>query len=89
MGNGIGLGPSQHSPTSSKLVQCVSLTIKQVLIDYGPLVPNNPLRDKSIEAQHALRGMFNDWIDIKPPSPLSSRRGEPAPLQSSPWHINL
>ena len=61
------------SPTSSKLVQHVSLTTKQILIDYGPLAPNDSPREKSIKAQHTLRGMFNDWIDINPPFPVLER----------------
>ena len=55
------------SPLNNKLLQCVSLASKQILIDFGPPAPNDPPRDKSIEAQQALRGMFNDWIDISTP----------------------
>ena len=55
------------SSSNNKLLQCISLTSKQILIDYGPLAPDDPPRDKSIEAQHTLRGMFNDWIDISTP----------------------
>lgn len=52
---------------NNKLLQCVSLTSKQILIDYGPSNPDDLPRDKSIEAQRTLRGMFNDWIDISAP----------------------
>ena len=55
------------SPSNSKLLQRVSLASKQILIDYSPLAPNEPPRDKSIEAQCTLRDMFDDWVDISTP----------------------
>ena len=41
-GSGAGLRPSQlSSPAFSQLLQCVSLTSKLILINYGPLAPDN------------------------------------------------
>ena len=54
-------------PLNNKLLQHVSLTSKQILIDYSPSNPKDPPRDKSIKAQRTLRGMFNVWIDINNP----------------------
>ena len=53
--------------TSNNLIQRISLASKQLLIDYGPKVPDDPPRDKSIKAQCRFRGMFNDWVDISLP----------------------
>ena len=54
------------STTPSKLIQHVSLAAK-LLIDYGLVEIGDPPKDKSIKAQCALRGMFNDWINISAP----------------------
>ena len=71
--------PPHHIPqTSNKLIQRISLASKQLLIDYGPKVPNDPPRDKSIEAQCKHRGMFSDWIDISLPQ---QKRARPPPCR--------
>ena len=56
--------PPHISPTvPSRLIQRVSLAAKQLLIDYGPVELGDPPKDRSVKAQCALRGMFNEWID--------------------------
>jgi hypothetical protein len=53
-----------HSRSSStptpQILQRVSLTTKQLLIEYGPLKENEEPRAKSIEVQRKLRQLFND-----------------------------
>ena len=59
----------------------MTLTSKQVLINYGPSAPDDPPRDKSIEAQCTLRGMFNDWVDISAP-PVEDGAAPPPPSRA-------
>jgi hypothetical protein len=65
-------------PATAKLCQRVELALKQLLIEYGPLEENEAPRDKSIEAQHELRQLFNDWID----NCMTTPKGEVAPPPS-------
>ena len=77
----VAMASHLSSPLNSKLLQPVSLMSKQVLIDYGPSNPDDPPRDKSIEAQRTFRGMFNNWIDISTP-PAEEGAAPPPPTRA-------
>ena len=60
---------------------------KQLLINYGPVEIGDPLKDKSIEAQRALRGLSNNWIDISAP-PVEEGMA-PAPPSQAVCNISI
>ena len=80
--------PPHHIPQmSNKLIQRILLASKQLLIDYGPKTPDDPPRDKSIEAQCKHRGMFNDWIDIS--LPPAEEHMAPVPPSRAVYNISI
>ena len=56
-----------NNMSSSKLAQHVALASKQSMFDYGPMELGNPPKDKLINAQWALKSLFNDWINFNTP----------------------
>jgi hypothetical protein len=49
--------------TNPKVLHRISLVSKQLLIKYGPLEVNEPLRERSLQAQCDLHKTFNDWVN--------------------------
>ena len=56
-----------NNMSSSKLAQHVALASKQSMFDYSPMELGNPPKDKLINAQWALKSLFNDWINFNTP----------------------
>ena len=64
------------------MVQRVSLTSKQLLINYGPLEEGEELRPKTIDKQRELRQLFNDWVDATAAAEVSEGQPPPAPSRA-------
>ena len=65
-----------------KVMQCVALTAKQLLIKYSPLEDGETLHPKTLEEQRELHQLFNDWINATTAAGADVDQRPPAPLRA-------